>query len=193
MNSWWAQQSAKRGELEKRSEWLWQWNVREVVVRPASGEDPAQLCWFVNNRPFGALVLDAACEVRVLNDSRLVVKSGPSDTSPRRELHLRLRGGLRSPASAPESLQSWCDAIEEAARPQNAAEAVATASVRLVSLAAGPRAARSFASWLGDLPAGAGPPSTTERGPKPTAIVRPVLRHLQGSDTLSVVSFRGIT
>lgn len=148
MNSWWAQQSTKRGELEKRSEWLWQWNLREVVVRPASGEDPAQLCWFVNNRPYGSLLLDAACEVRVNNDCRLVIKSGP-DAPTRRELHFRLRGGLRSPASAPESLQSWCDAIEEAARPQNTAEAVATAGVRLVSLAAGPRAARSLASWLG--------------------------------------------
>ena len=85
------------GDVYKRSEWLRNWNARELVV------SPRLLSWFSGETQTGSLVLEKNCFITTTEDDRLVVQSG------RREVQFRCHDTAR--------LSNWLHAVQSAARP----------------------------------------------------------------------------
>ena len=82
----------------KRSEWLKQWNQRQVVVAPQL------ISWYSRGKRTGSCALDRNCSVTTTVDGRLVVQ-----TSTGREVQFRCEDRA--------SLQGWLRAVQIAARP----------------------------------------------------------------------------
>lgn len=86
------------GEVYKRSEWLRNWNRRELVV------SNRLLSWFSGEgRQTGSLVLEKNCFITTTVDGRLVVQSAG------REVQFRCHDRAR--------LSDWLRAVQSAARP----------------------------------------------------------------------------
>ena len=86
------------GPLLKRSEWLKQWNPRQVVVAPQL------ISWYSRGKQTGSCVLDRNCSVTTTADGRLVLQ-----TSRGRELQFRCDDRA--------DLLLWLRAVQLAARP----------------------------------------------------------------------------
>ena len=86
------------GPLLKRSEWLKQWNRRQVVVAPQL------ISWYSRGKRTGSCALDRNCSVTTTADGRLVVL-----TSRGRELQFRCDDRA--------DLHGWLRAVQLAARP----------------------------------------------------------------------------
>ena len=83
--------------MYKRSEWLRNWNRRELVA------SPGLLSWFSGERQTGSLVLEKNCFITTSVDGRLVVQSAG------REVQFRCHDRAR--------LSDWLRAVQSAARP----------------------------------------------------------------------------
>ena len=86
------------GPLLKRSEWLKQWNRRQVVVAPQL------ISWYSRGKRTGSCALDRNCAVTTTADGRLVVH-----TSRGRELQFQCDDRA--------DLHGWLRAVQLAARP----------------------------------------------------------------------------
>ena len=86
------------GQLLKRSEWLKQWNPRQVVV------SPQLISWYSRGKLTGSCALDRNCSVATTTDGRLVVQ-----TSRGRELQVQCADRA--------DLHGWLRAVQLAARP----------------------------------------------------------------------------